>query len=114
MDKADFWERCVAANVVIVPFRAYRDYREGNLHEDDFVGIKFVGLENEAASTLDVYLSFETSVQDPVCATYSTGTERGPLVSLLGDTPEEALEKYIAWSEGFEASRKAYYSRSKA
>lgn len=42
----DFWERCIAAGVVIVPVKVYSGYNAyGNLDEAKCIGIRFAALD---------------------------------------------------------------------
>jgi hypothetical protein len=69
-----FWEQCVKKGIVVVPVEVYSDYRDGDYHEDDYVGIKYVALENGETTVLT----------DPWVYIDSMST-------VLHETPEEAL-----------------------
>lgn len=75
----DFWKRCIAAGVAIVPVKVYSGYNaEGNLDESKFIGIRFAALSyyNHAVAP-DAWFMLEDA---------STGLEN------LFETPEEALQ----------------------
>jgi len=76
----DFWERCVAAECVVIPVRLYSDYTDGNLDEAKFQGIRFAALSfsNEAVGP-DYWFMIDES---------QSGLEN------LYATPEEALEAH--------------------
>ena len=69
-----FWKKCVEKGIVVVPVRVYSDYRNEDYHEDDYIGIKYVALENGETTVLT----------DPWVYIDSMST-------VLHDTPEEAL-----------------------
>lgn len=79
-----FWINCVEKNLVVVPFMAYSKYDNGNLSDQDKIGLRFVAMGADLIATIDAnfYLEMETSI---------TARE------LIAETPEEAVTKYLAW-----------------
>lgn len=79
-------KRALDLNVVIVPFKAYSSYNdEGNLSEEDYLGVKFIAhrYDNEAVFTKEFFcLMVDEIVTD---------------ITLVGETPTEALDKYEEW-----------------
>ena len=79
-------KRALEMSVVIVPFKAYSSYNdEGNLSESDCLGVKFIAhrYDNEAVSTKEFfYITIDGVITD---------------ISLVGETPTEALDKYEEW-----------------
>jgi len=75
---------------IIVPFFAYSKYNnEGNLSDEDKIGLRFVCLSVDTSSVMksdQFYISLDDSTTD---------------LSLVGETPEEALqlkeEAYRRW-----------------
>lgn len=74
----DFWQRCVDASVAVLPVRVFSKYGDdGNVHDADFVGIRFVALPfGQEAVGPDFYVCIEEGC---------TGMEN------LHASPDEAL-----------------------
>lgn len=79
---ASFILRCIDLGVIVIPFLAYSRYNaEGNFDDCDVIGIKYICVDGSTTSVFpNVYLELETSAGDD---------------SLVGDTPQEALQLYI-------------------
>jgi hypothetical protein len=82
----------LAAGIQIIPFAAYSQYdRTGNLSRGDFLGVRYVCIEAATEAVIgdgEFYLDLETSAGRP---------------SLIGETPREAIDKYLAWRQSQDA-----------
>jgi hypothetical protein len=77
----------------IIPFHAYSQYRDGNLSRDDYLGLRYVGVGVETSGVLvrgELYLDLETSITN---------------LELVGETPREAIDKYLAYQQAESARR---------
>ena len=75
---ANFWQRCVDAECVIVPVKVYARFTEsGHLSNDDLIGIKYGIIEQEVW------------VAGPDFYYYISHQDAGP--DWMHDTPELAL-----------------------
>ena len=83
------WERAAIDGYVIVPFFAYSKYnKEGNLSEEDKIGLRFVCIPGDTSSVMqndNFYISIDASTVD---------------ISLVGETPEDALLRRAAAVQG--------------
>lgn len=77
----DFWLRCVNARCAVVPVSTYSQYDEnGNVHQDNSIGIRFAALPcDEHAVGPDYYVMMES---------WQSGLNH------LYSTPEEAISAY--------------------
>ena len=83
------WEKMAENNVALIAFKAYSKYLDKNketFSEDDYLGIKFVCINawNKEGSSMNPEDKFYIYSEDSAGRRY-----------LIGDTPEEAIKKYL-------------------
>jgi hypothetical protein len=83
----DVWQRAANNGLAIIAFNAYSKYGEdGNIHEEDLVGLRFVCIDADSSSAVvtDGYF-------------YISSEDSADTLSLVGSTPDQAMELYIEW-----------------
>lgn len=85
IDKS-LWEKMADNGLALVAFRAYsKKDRFGNYNQEDFIGIKFVCIEayftnEQSIKPDDFYIAIDSAIGS---------------INFIGDTPEEAVSKYL-------------------
>lgn len=79
----EFIEECIRCGVQIIWFTGHGTYKDdGNFDDSTRIGIKFIAVPFDCDAVLtedDFYLQIEEFIND---------------LSLVGDSPQEALQKY--------------------
>jgi len=90
-----FWLRLAESGAVIVSFKAYSQYRDGNTDEADFIGLKFGCINGDTDGTVLRDGEVWVQVDDAVSR-----------LSEVADTPEKAFELWLVAKEAWKAKAK--------
>lgn len=80
--QSTFWKDCADAGAVLVAFNAYSQWRDGNHHEQDYVGVRFGCIRGNTDGVLaagELYVDVDDALTR---------------LSEVADTPEQALAQF--------------------
>ena len=85
MDDESIWEFCAREGIVVIPLQIYQKWgADGNIHCEDYLGVRFIALYSSFSKVVvspgDFYYQIEESAADP---------------NRIAETPWGAVEKLL-------------------